>query len=1250
MRCLYLVLAFVSLSGLALADEASDSNPYLLRARQATETLKTNIAFQTAIGPVFELVGLRDRVDDSLISEPLSSLVDGGSTGKKVDPLVQAWATFHLARIKDDHGLSKEAKALRASLGLVESFWVLGPFEAQSRSSLAVPFPPELQALRPDPTTTFEGKSQTVAWRRVQDAARSGVLLLESAVAPQQEAGALLVVYVNSSKTQSAALRIGSGGPLKAWVNGEVIFGTEVQRIARMDQDAARVILKKGQNTLVIKTINLEGAWRLVVRLTAPNGEELKGVSTNLEGTGGVTLASGAAPAKRGNVRQLGTELESGWNRALKQGNHVETRNWAYSLARLWAYASPFDKDEKPIERVLNTTLGIKDDFLLRRLLGESATQENDRRSALEASLPMTTDPKERCLILSDLAELAQSGRRPLEATALRNKAIGEFPSCWPSALAQAEESRIAGLPALANLQLDRLPAQLATLPLMAKQRARVLHALGFVEKSRALFAGLRATRHTDADVMDSAVAQARAISDGHSLIALTEAMAQQRPDLLFLVLDQVKALEGQSMVDAALGVLERTLVRVPGAADIHEAKGRLLARMGRRLEAAKALSQSLLLRPQNPSLRKYMDALNKEASGSNTDEVAADLARKYSLDPWETARKALETPIPAQSPDAARVLLDRKVVHVHDNGLSEMFAQRLVHVLTDPGARENESFFIRYTPGAQEVEVRQARVFRKNPSGILEVTSATGRDDRDLSEPWYALYYDNRAEVVTFEGLRPGDVVELQYTVADVSLRNELAGYFGDFQYVAETVPTSLWQYTLVGPKGKRFYFHTPELSGFSQTQTEVGSEIQYNFQATSVHKMVPEPSMPGWAEVAPYFHVSTYENWDQVGRWYWDLVAEQLVPDSEVTRHALAAVKGKTSLEEKVKAIHKTVIQSTRYVGLEFGIHGYKPYRVSQILSRRFGDCKDKASLMVAMLKVVGIDAQMVLLRTRRGGQVRTLPASLAVFDHAIAYVPALDLYLDGTAEFSGMHELPNQDQSTVALRVWPGGSQFVHTPVLPSKTNRAVRTWDARLKEDGSAVIDESVIVVGQAAPEWRQHYQTAGERIEKYGKVWNARFPGAAVAVLSIAGVDDPNLPVRVDAKVNVPTLGELKGQHLLLPLSSKPPEYLRSYARLSKRKTDLLLAYPWQHEETLTFHFPDGFRSLRLPEPTSISSQFGTFEFGAQLAADAASVVVTSRLDMKVHRFSPLEYTEFRNFLGAAEATLRGRIELERREP
>src|SRR4029077_3678553 len=119
-------------------------------------------------------------------------------------------------------------------------------------------------------------------------------------------------------------------------------------------------------------------------------------------------------------------------------------------------------------------------------------------------------------------------------------------------------------------------------------------------------------------------------------------------------------------------------------------------------------------------------------------------------------------------------------------------------------------------------------------------------------------------------------------------------------------------------------------------------------------------------------------------------------------------------------------------------------------------FGDCKDKASLLVAMLKEIGVDATLVLARTRRGGDLEPFPASLAPFDHAIVYVPKYDLYLDGTAEFSGSDELPAQDQDIPVLLVADG--RLARTPVLPAVRNEVEIRAQVALDGTGGAKVDE------------------------------------------------------------------------------------------------------------------------------------------------------------------------------------------------
>ena len=154
-------------------------------------------------------------------------------------------------------------------------------------------------------------------------------------------------------------------------------------------------------------------------------------------------------------------------------------------------------------------------------------------------------------------------------------------------------------------------------------------------------------------------------------------------------------------------------------------------------------------------------------------------LARQFAADGATVSRPALLSPLAQADGDPAVILLDRHVTRVHPNGLADAFVQRIVHLRTERAARDNQEVLVRYVPGEQEVEIREARIFRRTAAGEVEVSQASGRDDRDLSEPWYGLYYDARAEVVSFENLRAGDVIEVQYTVADVALQNDMADYF---------------------------------------------------------------------------------------------------------------------------------------------------------------------------------------------------------------------------------------------------------------------------------------------------------------------------------------------------------------------------------------------------------------------------------------------------------------------------------------
>jgi cellulose synthase operon protein C len=1177
------------------------------------------------------------RMDATLVPGRLAAVLRDFVEGKaaaSADPLVVAQASYFLSLEEDRSGQHEQANSRRRGLGLLGDLWVLGPFDSQGRSGLDRIFPAELALPDPRAGQCYPGKTHEVCWRRTPaEADRQGAVVLSALLRPDNDAVAYALAYLHSDRGRWAALRLGSPGPFKVWLNGRLVSSRDVVRPAALDQDSTVIWLPRGASVLLVKTVVTTGAWHLFLRLTDPQGAPLPGVTGNAEMPAG-GLATSAPPTNPPAVRDLKEILR----RRAEQAPKAEAASRWLDFARVLDLLRSEDSESKAAEVAASKAAGAEPVLPAARFaalvfLGQVAREEDDARQALERALVLAPGPGERALVLAELGDLAQRQHRPEAALQRWRQAAAADPTSVPAELALAGEEREAGLYAAALQSLDALPAVARSTSVVREAHARALEAMDRLAEAEAERRQLWDERRSDAELLRDLAGEARRRGDQSQAAQRYGEAAVWRPDLPFLTIEQARMLEGAGQGTEAEAVLRKALVRLPDEPRLHEEMGRLLARMGRLQEAAASLRRSLQLRPQQPALRRYADSLAVSADRAHRPAGDMDLARAFAADGATVSRPALLAPLAAADGDPAVILLDRHVTRVHPNGLAEAFVQRIVHLRTDRVARDNQEVLVRYLPGEQEVEIREARIFRRTAEGEIEVSQATGRDDRDLSEPWYGLYYDARAEVVTFENLRAGDVIEVQYTVADVAYQNDMADTFGEIAPIADEFPKRNWDYTLIAPAQRSFFFNQPRLPGLQRQVKRQGNDVVYRWAAADVARVDSEPAMPGFTEVAPYLHISTYQSWQEVGRWYWSLVVDQLQSDQTIKQVAAEATAGLHADADKVRALHRFVIEKTRYVGLEFGIHGYKPYPPSQVLLRRFGDCKDKALLLMALLREVGIESELVLLRSRRSGSVDSEPASLAIFDHAITYVPRLDLYLDGTAEFAGLDELPSQDQGVMVLRVGRGGITLARTPVLPASANRAARVWKVVLAADGSARVDEIVTVKGQAAHEWRSHYQTPGERRERYAKVWNGRHAGAQLESVDMTGVEDRNQPVVVRARSMVPHLAQPNPrEELLLPLSSRETDLTQTYARLGARRWPLVLGFPWQHEEELEYRLPDGFRLLRVPTGRNLKNAFGSFDLEVTVSSDGRTVKARSLLSVERDRIAASEYGEFRAFL------------------
>jgi hypothetical protein len=329
---------------------------------------------------------------------------------------------------------------------------------------------------------------------------------------------------------------------------------------------------------------------------------------------------------------------------------------------------------------------------------------------------------------------------------------------------------------------------------------------------------------------------------------------------------------------------------------------------------------------------------------------------------------------------------------------------------------------------------------------------------------------------------------------------------------------------------------------------------------------------------------------------------------------------------------------------VGLEFGIHGYKPYRVDQVLDRRFGDCKDKASLTYALLDALGIESRLVLLRMRRLGPVAEQPASLAVFNHAILYVPRHDLWLDGTASYGGSRDLPSEDRGASVLMIEPaGGSRLETVPDGRPDANFTQSAYDVSLARDGSAAIRGELRVAGLQAPIWRRAYAADAERRHQLEQAMARVFPGSTVGTVTVSDLGRLEEDVLVRFTLSHASLAERDGDDLVIQPFGTPYRYTERLAPLSSRDHDLVLGPPSEIRFSYRYELPEGMVPLALPPNVERSAPHGRVEVAYR--TEGRRLVAEARVVLSAARVPVADYAVFRELVRQLDGALGREIRL-----
>jgi hypothetical protein len=502
-----------------------------------------------------------------------------------------------------------------------------------------------------------------------------------------------------------------------------------------------------------------------------------------------------------------------------------------------------------------------------------------------------------------------------------------------------------------------------------------------------------------------------------------------------------------------------------------------------------------------------------------------------------------------------------------------------------------------------------------------FEVTESAAVESGQPELQTGVLAGDLRIKSLKIPAALPGSIVgyedeqELQpYQIADS----------WEFQ---EQVPVREAHYTLALPPG--WSYSAVWLNHADQVPMP-SAHNTWSWEVSDVSPVRMEARMPPWHGIAGQMVVEPLEpnargpslgNWQDVGLWYINLNRDRRDLSPELTQKIAELTAAEPTQLGKIRALAEFVQEQVRYVAIELGIGGYQPRPASAVFANRFGDCKDKATLLSVMLKAIDVDSYNLLVNTERGSVSPSTPPSLG-FNHEILAIqlpkdvrdPSLlarfsNASLEGLLAFDPTDErtpfgmIRGQLQANYGLLIRPGGGELIELPQLPAATNAIRRSARMTLDATGTLRGEVQEIRVGDPAATARQTVGSAmrdTDQIKPVEILIAGSFATVSVLKASAANLPSEERPFEWNYTLQADGYGKIAGDLLLVRPRVMGTD-ARDFLETDEPRTQAIEFERPEHDtDQFEISLPGGYKVLNLPPPVNVNFGFASYHSRSEL--------------------------------------------------